>query len=129
MAEDPFKIDFSREIGVREARTLCRHLVANLSGCYLDLNTKQFEHFGDRLRIQDYASPDEVQLSPGERNLSGHITRISDLSSTELNFLRCFDQRGRQRYVGLKLLFNAYDWDEINEKDRNLVQDVRIVVG
>jgi hypothetical protein len=130
MTEDPFKIDFQRDIGVREARTLCRHLVLNLSdSCYLDLYTKQHECFGERFRSKGYVSPNEVPVTTGERNLSGAITRTSNMSSVEFSFLRCFDKRDRERYASLRLGVGAYDWDELQEENRALVQDIRNVVN
>ena len=130
MEEDPFKIDFQRDIGVREARTLYRHLVSSLANSYLDLHTKQHECFGERFRsIKECTSSDEVPITPGQRDLAGIITRASNMSSVEFSFLRCFDKRNREKYGALRLSFGAYDWDEIKDGDRSLVQDIRSVVN
>lgn len=123
------EIRFPRRIGQKEARTLCRHLVFSLEGnCYVQLNTKRSEQFGDRFLDKTPTSPEEVPLISSGSKLSGVIQRTSDISSVEFNFEQDYDKRGRIGYKGMDLAVGLYDWNEMDESNRALVTDVRSAV-
>lgn len=122
---DQMNISFPRIIGRNEARTLLRHLVFSMpANCCIDLRIEASEHLGERLRDRSYRNKDEVRVTSGDYSLSGVILD-EHLTSAEFTLSKTHDKCHRLAYDSLRLSFGAYDWDEISERERQLVANLR----
>ena len=124
------EVQFPKQIGQKEARTLCRYLVVNLKGdCYVSLHTDKHETFGDRLPATKPQTLEDVPLISQTQKLSGSVTRIDNLANIEFFFnVVYYSRMDRNLYDGMHLAQGVYDWNEMDPSGQALATDIRSTV-